>query len=109
MDRSGMQKEKRPTVDEEQVTGKKKAVAKLYHKLSLDINRYYKWLDLSCTKGQQLEHPNVFEPQSTGVLEPDLAMQVLVQFEKGHLRMCRFCDNVWMFILQDALVKYDES
>ena len=33
MDRSGLQKEKRPTVDEEQVTGKKKAVAKLYQKV----------------------------------------------------------------------------
>ncbi|PWA39633.1 hypothetical protein CTI12_AA570080 [Artemisia annua] len=35
MDRSGLQKEKRPTVDEEQVTGKKKAVAKLYQKMQM--------------------------------------------------------------------------
>ncbi|GJW88191.1 transcription initiation factor IIA subunit 2 [Tanacetum coccineum] len=28
---------------------------------------------------------------------------------KGHLNTYRFCDNVWTFNLQDALVKYDES
>ncbi|GJS51668.1 transcription initiation factor IIA subunit 2 [Tanacetum coccineum] len=28
---------------------------------------------------------------------------------KGHLNTYRFCDNVWTFNLQDALIKYDES
>lgn len=28
--------------------------------------------------------------------------------KQGHLHTYRFCDNVWTFILQDALFKYDE-
>ncbi|KAI3495972.1 hypothetical protein L1887_38320 [Cichorium endivia] len=65
------------------------------------------------------------EMVSSGILGPELAIQVLVQFDKsmaealdnqvktkvsikGHLHTYRFCDNVWTFILQDALFKYDE-
>ncbi|KAJ4962837.1 hypothetical protein NE237_022776 [Protea cynaroides] len=61
-----------------------------------------------------------------GTLTPELAIQVLIQFDKsmtealetqvkskvsikGHLHTYRFCDNVWTFILQDALFKNEES
>ncbi|CAN0838715.1 Transcription initiation factor IIA subunit 2 [Linum grandiflorum] len=61
-----------------------------------------------------------------GTLSPELAIQVLVQFDKsmtdaldtqvkskvtikGHLHTYRFCDNVWTFILQDALFKNEET
>ncbi|GAB2234719.1 hypothetical protein Droror1_Dr00003984 [Drosera rotundifolia] len=63
---------------------------------------------------------------SNGTLSPEIAIQVLVQFDKsmtdaletqvkskvtlkGHLHTYRFCDNVWTFILQDALFKNEES
>nr|KAJ0202201.1 hypothetical protein LSAT_V11C600338300 [Lactuca sativa] len=66
------------------------------------------------------------EMVSNGVLSPELAIQVLVQFDKsmtealdsqvkskvtikGHLHTYRFCDNVWTFIVQDAIFKYDET
>ncbi|XP_071693235.1 transcription initiation factor IIA subunit 2 [Rutidosis leptorrhynchoides] len=66
------------------------------------------------------------EMVSNGVLSPELAIQVLVQFDKsmtealdsqvkskvtikGHLHTYRFCDNVWTFIVQDATFKYDET
>ncbi|XP_077239836.1 transcription initiation factor IIA subunit 2-like [Tasmannia lanceolata] len=59
-------------------------------------------------------------------LSPELAIQVLVQFDKsmmealetqvkskvsikGHLHTYRFCDNVWTFILQDAVFKNEET
>ncbi|XP_078437097.1 transcription initiation factor IIA gamma chain / TFIIA-gamma (TFIIA-S) [Wolffia australiana] len=62
------------------------------------------------------------EMVSSGTLSPELAIQVLVQFDrsmtealetqvkskvtiKGHLHTYRFCDNVWTFILQDATFK----
>ncbi|KAK8552119.1 hypothetical protein V6N12_040733 [Hibiscus sabdariffa] len=62
------------------------------------------------------------EMVSSCTLSPELAIQVLVQFDKsmtealgsqvkdritikGHLHTYRFCDHVWTFILQDALVK----
>ncbi|KNA04783.1 hypothetical protein SOVF_196550 [Spinacia oleracea] len=61
----------------------------------------------------------------SGTLGPELAIQVLVQFDKsitaaleaqlrakvtikGHLHTYRFCDNVWTFILQGALFKSEE-
>mmetsp|Transcript_12118 Transcript_12118/g.21042 ORF Transcript_12118/g.21042 Transcript_12118/m.21042 type:complete len:111 (+) Transcript_12118:47-379(+) len=57
-------------------------------------------------------------------LSSDLAMKVLVQFDKsinealaakaksktafkGHLHTYRFCDNVWTFILENANFKTD--
>ncbi|KAJ1287261.1 hypothetical protein BS78_03G417500 [Paspalum vaginatum] len=62
---------------------------------------------------------------SSGVVSPELAIQVLVQFDKsmtealdsqvkskvnikGHLHTYRFCDNVWTFILTDATFKSEE-
>ncbi|KAL9244477.1 hypothetical protein vseg_018251 [Gypsophila vaccaria] len=65
------------------------------------------------------------EMVQNGSLSPELAIQVLVQFDKsmtealeaqvktkvsikGHLHTYRFCDNVWTFILQDALFKSEE-
>ncbi|TVU37022.1 hypothetical protein EJB05_18988, partial [Eragrostis curvula] len=62
---------------------------------------------------------------SSGAVSPELAIQVLVQFDKsmtealeaqvkskvtlkGHLHTYRFCDNVWTFILTDATFKSDE-
>ncbi|KAG2692584.1 hypothetical protein I3843_08G057700 [Carya illinoinensis] len=65
------------------------------------------------------------EMVQSGALNPNLAIQVLVQFDKsmtealetqvkskvsikGHLHTYRFCDNVWTFILQDALFKNEE-
>ncbi|KAJ6930324.1 transcription initiation factor IIA subunit 2 [Populus alba x Populus x berolinensis] len=75
-----------------------------------------------------------------GTLSPELAFQVLVQFDKsmtealetkvkskvtikpyyagsfpssqqyvGHLHTYRFCDNVWTFILQDAMFKNEDA
>ncbi|KAK6277708.1 hypothetical protein POUND7_018031 [Theobroma cacao] len=66
------------------------------------------------------------EMVSNGTLSPELAIQVLVQFDKsmtealesqvkskvaikGHLHTYRFCDNVWTFILQDAVFKYEDA
>ncbi|RXH92578.1 hypothetical protein DVH24_033474 [Malus domestica] len=82
------------------------------------------------------------EMVQSGTLSPDLAIQVLTQFDKsmtealetqvkskvtikvvpsaqgsrftqglgeGHLHTYRFCDNVWTFILQDALFKNEDS
>ncbi|CAI0405842.1 unnamed protein product, partial [Linum tenue] len=66
------------------------------------------------------------EMVQSGTLSPELAIQVLVQFDKsmtealetqvkskvtikGHLHTYRFCDNVWTFILQDALFKNEET
>ncbi|KAJ3683305.1 hypothetical protein LUZ60_013532 [Juncus effusus] len=66
------------------------------------------------------------EMVSNGTLNPELAIQVLVEFDKsmtdalenqvkskvtikGHLHTYRFCDNVWTFILQDAAFKNEES
>ncbi|KAG8053816.1 hypothetical protein GUJ93_ZPchr0001g32855 [Zizania palustris] len=63
---------------------------------------------------------------SSGALSPELAIQVLVQFDKsmtsalehevkskvsvkGHLHTYRFCDNVWTFILTDATFKNEET
>ncbi|XP_062163197.1 transcription initiation factor IIA subunit 2 [Alnus glutinosa] len=65
------------------------------------------------------------EMVQSGTLRPELAIQVLVQFDKsmtealenqvkskvsikGHLHTYRFCDNVWTFILQDAMFKHEE-
>ncbi|CAA2991240.1 transcription initiation factor IIA subunit 2 [Olea europaea subsp. europaea] len=65
------------------------------------------------------------EMVSSGVLSPELAIQVLVQFDKsmtealenrvkskvsikGHLHTYRFCDNVWTFILQDVHLKSED-
>ncbi|CAA7037335.1 unnamed protein product [Microthlaspi erraticum] len=65
------------------------------------------------------------EMVQSGTLSPELAIQVLVQFDKsmtealesqvktkvsikGHLHTYRFCDNVWTFILQDAMFKSDD-
>ncbi|CAN6243735.1 unnamed protein product [Urochloa humidicola] len=62
---------------------------------------------------------------SSGAVTPELAIQVLVQFDKsmtdalesqvkskvnikGHLHTYRFCDNVWTFILTDATFKSEE-
>ncbi|XP_039047003.1 transcription initiation factor IIA subunit 2-like [Hibiscus syriacus] len=66
------------------------------------------------------------EMVSSSTLSSELAIQVLVQFDKcmtealesqvkrkvsikGHLHTYRFCDNVWTFILQDALFKNEDS
>ncbi|GMP45678.1 hypothetical protein CsSME_00014124 [Camellia sinensis var. sinensis] len=66
------------------------------------------------------------EMVSNGIMSPELAIQVLVQFDKsmtealeaqvkskvtikGHLHTYRFCDNVWTFILQGASFKTEES
>ncbi|GMH12111.1 hypothetical protein Nepgr_013952 [Nepenthes gracilis] len=66
------------------------------------------------------------EMVESGTLSPELAIQVLVQFDKSmtealdnqvkskvsikaHLHTYRFCDNVWTFILQDAQFKNEES
>ncbi|EXC01187.1 Transcription initiation factor IIA subunit 2 [Morus notabilis] len=84
------------------------------------------------------------EMVQSGTLSPELAIQVLVQFDKsmtealesqvkskvtikvrlfvgidsrskgswivaGHLHTYRFCDNVWTFILQDALFKNEDT
>ncbi|KAK7301087.1 hypothetical protein RJT34_11947 [Clitoria ternatea] len=66
------------------------------------------------------------EMVQNGTLSPELAIQVLVQFDKsmtealetqvkskvsikGHLHTYRFCDNVWTFILQNASFKNEES
>ncbi|KAG8368472.1 hypothetical protein BUALT_Bualt15G0049000 [Buddleja alternifolia] len=63
---------------------------------------------------------------SGGILSPELAIQVLIQFDKsmtealesevkskvsikGHLHTYRFCDNVWTFILQNAQFKSEEG
>ncbi|CAL0327330.1 hypothetical protein RIF29_12028 [Crotalaria pallida] len=65
------------------------------------------------------------EMVQNGTLSPELAIQVLVQFDKsmtealethvkskvsikGHLHTYRFCDNVWTFMLQDALFKTED-
>ncbi|KAH0935497.1 hypothetical protein HID58_012614 [Brassica napus] len=65
------------------------------------------------------------EMVQSGTLSPELAIQVLVQFDKsmtealesqvktkvtikGHLHTYRFCDNVWTFILQDAMFKSED-
>ncbi|XP_003615338.3 transcription initiation factor IIA subunit 2 [Medicago truncatula] len=61
-----------------------------------------------------------------GTLSPDHAIKILIQFDKsvtealetkvkskvsikGHLHTYRFCDNVWTFILQDALFKSEDK
>ncbi|KAL4595491.1 hypothetical protein ACB092_12G095100 [Castanea dentata] len=66
------------------------------------------------------------EMVNSGTLSPELAIQVLVQFDKsmtealesqvknkvtikGHLHTYRFCDNVWTFILQKATFKSDDN
>ncbi|KAI4308659.1 hypothetical protein L6164_031714 [Bauhinia variegata] len=66
------------------------------------------------------------EMVQNGTLSPELAIQVLVQFDKsmtealetqvkskvsikGHLHTYRFCDNVWTFILQDAVFKTEDN
>ncbi|XP_061359369.1 transcription initiation factor IIA subunit 2-like [Gastrolobium bilobum] len=66
------------------------------------------------------------EMVQNGTLSPEHAIQVLVQFDKsmtealetqvkskfsikGHLHTYRFCDNVWTFILQNALFKNEDS
>uniref|UniRef100_A0A7N0UQ99 Transcription initiation factor IIA subunit 2 n=2 Tax=Kalanchoe fedtschenkoi TaxID=63787 RepID=A0A7N0UQ99_KALFE len=66
------------------------------------------------------------EMVENGTLGADLAIKVLVQFDKsmtealdtqvkskvsikGHLHTYRFCDNVWTFILQDATFKNDDT
>ncbi|KAG9447520.1 hypothetical protein H6P81_013648 [Aristolochia fimbriata] len=66
------------------------------------------------------------EMVSNGTLSPEVAIQVLVQFDKSmtealetqvkskvsikaHLHTYRFCDNVWTFILQDAIFKNEET
>ncbi|XP_022768489.1 transcription initiation factor IIA subunit 2 [Durio zibethinus] len=66
------------------------------------------------------------EMVSNGTLSPELAIQVLVQFDKsmteglesqvkskvsiqGHLHTYRFCDNVWTFILHNASFKNEDS
>ncbi|KAL0384324.1 UNVERIFIED_CONTAM: Transcription initiation factor IIA subunit [Sesamum radiatum] len=63
---------------------------------------------------------------SGGILSPELAIQVLIQFDKsmtealesevkskvsvkGHLHTYRFCDNVWTFILQNAQLKSEDG
>ncbi|XP_022773021.1 transcription initiation factor IIA subunit 2-like isoform X2 [Durio zibethinus] len=48
------------------------------------------------------------EMVSNGTLSPELAIEVLVQFDKGHLHTYRFCDNVWTFILQGASFKSED-
>ncbi|CAM8979171.1 hypothetical protein QQ045_001652 [Rhodiola kirilowii] len=66
------------------------------------------------------------EMVENGTLGADLAIKVLVQFDKsmtealetqvkskvsikGHLHTYRFCDNVWTFILQNAIFKNEDA
>lgn len=66
------------------------------------------------------------EMVQSGTLAPEVAIQVLVQFDKsmtealesqvkskvnikGHLHTYRFCDNVWTFIVQDAVIKHEDT
>eukprot|EP00898_Chlorokybus_atmophyticus_P000609 jgi/Chlat1/1549/Chrsp122S01822 len=66
------------------------------------------------------------EMVSAGVLPPQLAVKFLLQFDKsmnnalatqvkqkvnfkGHLHTYRFCDNVWTFILENAVFKTDSG
>ncbi|TYH17957.1 hypothetical protein ES288_A05G232300v1 [Gossypium darwinii] len=59
------------------------------------------------------------EMVSNGTLSPELAIQSMTEALesqvkskvtiKGHLHTYRFCDNVWTFILQDALFKKEDS
>eukprot|EP00899_Mesostigma_viride_P016301 jgi/Mesvir1/24672/Mv21966-RA.1 len=61
-----------------------------------------------------------------GSIPPQLALQVMLQFDKsmnealntqvkskcvikGHLHTYRFCDNVWTWILEDATFKIDNN
>ncbi|KAL8459616.1 hypothetical protein ACS0TY_036093 [Phlomoides rotata] len=63
---------------------------------------------------------------SNGILSPELAIQVLIQFDKsmtealktevkskvsikGHLHIYNSSDNVWTFILQNAQLKSEEG
>ncbi|KAL1534514.1 transcription initiation factor IIA subunit 2 [Salvia divinorum] len=63
---------------------------------------------------------------SSGVLNPELAICVLLQFDKsmtealenkvkskvsikGHLHTYRNCDDVWTFIVQNAQIKTEEG
>ncbi|KAL3676144.1 hypothetical protein R1sor_026092 [Riccia sorocarpa] len=63
---------------------------------------------------------------TNGTISPLLAVKVLMQFDKsmnealqqkvkskttfkGHLHTYRFCDNVWTFILENALFKTDNE
>jgi transcription initiation factor TFIIA small subunit len=64
------------------------------------------------------------EMVTNGTISPLLAVKVLMQFDKsmqdalqtkvkskthfkGHLHTYRFCDNVWTFILENAVFKTD--
>ncbi|CAI0405841.1 unnamed protein product [Linum tenue] len=59
------------------------------------------------------------EMVQSGTLSPELAIQSMTEALetqvkskvtiKGHLHTYRFCDNVWTFILQDALFKNEET
>ncbi|BBN18521.1 transcription initiation factor TFIIA small subunit [Marchantia polymorpha subsp. ruderalis] len=63
---------------------------------------------------------------TNGTISPLLAVKVLMQFDKsmndalqqkvkskttfkGHLHTYRFCDNVWTFILENAVFKTDNE
>ncbi|KAH9560944.1 hypothetical protein CY35_06G135900 [Sphagnum magellanicum] len=49
------------------------------------------------------------EMVTNGTISPLLAVKVLMQFDKGHLHTYRFCDNVWTFILENAVFKTDSE
>ncbi|KAL8141245.1 hypothetical protein V2J09_007266 [Rumex salicifolius] len=59
------------------------------------------------------------EMVQSGTLSPEVAIQSMTEALesqvkskvtiKGHLHTYRFCDNVWTFILQDALLKNEDS
>ena len=41
--------------------------------------------------------------------QPDTYLNIVLLFlVQGHLHTYRFCDNVWTFILQDAMFKNDD-
>uniref|UniRef100_A0A0D3DFV4 Transcription initiation factor IIA subunit 2 n=1 Tax=Brassica oleracea var. oleracea TaxID=109376 RepID=A0A0D3DFV4_BRAOL len=58
------------------------------------------------------------EMVQSGTLSPELAIQSMTEALesqvktkvtiKGHLHTYRFCDNVWTFILQDAMFKSED-
>ncbi|EFJ21211.1 hypothetical protein SELMODRAFT_233015 [Selaginella moellendorffii] len=66
------------------------------------------------------------EMVTNGSIPPLLAVRVLMQFDKsmgealqskvrakttfkGHLRTYRFCDNIWIFLLENATFKTDNE
>lgn len=71
---------------------------------------WFAFLVITCLKFVHISESLVPRLSKTVVstINHSLVLTCAWSFQQGHLHTYRFCDNVWTFILQDAVFKSDE-